>query len=118
MIPVDPRTGKGMSPLIEALDRVNHKIAGPASANALAHLPVEPVAAFMQVRDLLRRSGSVMHSNEADPVIAKIDRLVLHKYFGFPIFILILVSLFAAIFWAASPFMDAVCWRLMRLERK
>jgi ferrous iron transport protein B len=64
----------------------------------------------MQVRDLLKRSGSVAHSNEADSVTAKIDSIVLHKYFGFPVFVLILVSLFAAIFWAASPFMDAVAW--------
>jgi ferrous iron transport protein B len=62
----------------------------------------------MQVRNLLRQSGSVMHSNEADSVTAKIDGIVLHKYLGFPVFFLVLVSLFAAIFWAAAPFMDLV----------
>jgi len=108
VVPVDPRTGKGMAELIAALDRESLRPSGPVSVNELALLPTEPVAAFMQVRDLLRRSGSVTHSNEADVVTAKIDGIVLHKYFGFPIFFLILVSLFAAIFWAASPFMDAV----------
>jgi ferrous iron transport protein B len=106
VIPVDPRTGKGMEDLIGALDLAD---AGATySPNALAELPREPVAAFMQVRNLLRQSGSVMHSNEADSVTAKIDGIVLHKYLGFPVFFLVLVSLFASIFWAAKPFMDAV----------
>jgi ferrous iron transport protein B len=108
VIPVDPRTGKGMADLIGALDQVEHRPKGPVPVNALAQLPLEPVAAFMEVRDLLRRSGAVAHSNEADSVTARIDGIVLHKYLGFPVFFLVLVSLFAAIFWAASPFMDLV----------
>jgi len=39
-------------------------------------------------------------------VSSRIDRFVLHRYLGFPIFFLVLVSLFAAIFWAAKPFQD------------
>jgi ferrous iron transport protein B len=33
---------------------------------------------------------------------------VLHRYFGFPVFFLVLISLFAAIFWLAQPFMDII----------
>ena len=108
VIPVDPRTGKGMDDLIGALDLAGAGARSPFASNALATLPREPVAAFMQVRHLLRQSGSVMHSNEADSVTARIDGVVLHRYLGFPVFFLVLVSLFAAIFWAAQPFMDAV----------
>jgi ferrous iron transport protein B len=108
VIPVDPRTGKGMEDLIGELDLVTQGASLPYTSNALAELPREPVAAFMQVRNLLRKSGSVTHSNEADSVTAKIDGIVLHKYLGFPVFFLVLVSLFAAIFWAAKPFMDKV----------
>jgi ferrous iron transport protein B len=108
VIPVDPRSGKGMADLIGALDQVAAAAALPLPSNALAELPREPVAAFMQVRNLLRRSGAVMHSNEADSVTARIDGIVLHKYLGFPVFFLVLVSLFAAIFWAAQPFMEWV----------
>src|SRR6185369_16521391 len=104
VIPVDPRTGKGMEDLIGELDLVTQGASLPYTSNALAELPREPVAAFMQVRNLLRKSGSVTHSNEADSVTAKIDGIVLHKYLGFPVFFLVLVSLFAAIFWAAKPF--------------
>jgi len=108
VIPVDPRTGKGMEDLIGALDQATASGRLPHTSNALADLPLEPVAAFMQVRNLLRQSGSVAHSNEADSLTVKIDHIVLHRYLGFPVFFLVLVSLFAAIFWAAKPFMDAV----------
>ena len=108
VIPVDPRTGKGMDDLIGALDLAGAGTRSPFASNALAVLPREPVAAFMQVRNLLRQSGSVMHSNEADSITARIDGVVLHRYLGFPVFFLVLVSLFAAIFWAAAPFMDLV----------
>ncbi|HLQ79086.1 MAG TPA: ferrous iron transporter B, partial [Terriglobia bacterium] len=108
VVPVDPRTGKGVGDLVVALDRAARKASGPTPVNALAQLPHEPVAAFMQVRDLLRRSGSVAHSNEVDSVTSRIDGIVLHRYLGFPVFFVVLMSLFAAIFWAASPFMDLV----------
>lgn len=108
VIPVDPRTGKGMEDLIGALDMVGSTPRAELPANALAALPLEPVAAFMEVRDLLRRSGSVAHSNEIDSVTSRIDGIVLNRYLGFPVFFLVLVSLFAAIFWAAQPFMGLV----------
>lgn len=108
VIPVDPRTGKGMEDLIGELDLVSRISHESRSTNALAQLPLEPVAAFMEVRDLLKRSGSVAHSNEADSVTARIDGIVLHKYLGFPVFLLVLVSLFASIFWLAQKPMDWV----------
>ena len=45
-----------------------------------------------------------------DSFTARIDRIVLHRYFGFPIFFAILGGLFASIFWAAQPFMDFIEW--------
>ncbi len=108
VVPVDGRTGKGVSDLISALQReCDH----PVSASALAELPDEPVSSFKAVRELLDRSGAirrVSRSRHTDALTARIDRFVLHRYTGFPIFFLILISLFAAIFWAAQPFVDAV----------
>jgi ferrous iron transport protein B len=77
-------------------------------SNWLAGLPEDPIAAFARIRDLLRDSGIVTRSREADPVTARIDRFVLNRYWGFPIFFLILISLFASIFWAADPFMSRI----------
>src|SRR5207249_12269382 len=54
------------------------------------------------VRRVSRLSGLT------DSHTTRIDRIVLHRYWGFPVFFLVLVSLFAAIFWAAQPFVDAI----------
>jgi len=109
VVPVDPRTGKDVERLIAALRQVASQ---PNQNNALAQLPDEPVAAYNEVRKLLTGSGAlaqtVKGARATDLLTARIDRLVLHRYLGFPIFFIILAGLFAAIFWAAQPFMDGV----------
>jgi ferrous iron transport protein B len=109
VVRVDARTAVGMSELLAALHEETER---PRLANALAMLPAEPVAAFKAVRDLLYRSGATQSTTravrETDTLTARIDRVVLHRLWGFPIFFVVLISLFAAIFWAAQPFMDAI----------
>ena len=105
VIPVDPRTGTGVKELLGALDGLKGMV---WMGNALAEMSLEPIAAFTQVQDLLRRSGAVTRTAQPDSLTARIDRFVLHRYFGFPVFFLVLISLFAAIFWLAQPFMDII----------
>ena len=106
VVPVDARTGKGVPELIRTLDDAGK----PAGANVLAELPPDPIVSYTQIRSLLLRNGVVSRADQADSVTSRIDRLVLNRYLGFPIFFLVLISLFAAIFWAAQPFMDAIDW--------
>jgi ferrous iron transport protein B len=103
VIAVDPRTGSGVKELFAALDALRGSV---WMGNALSEIPSEPVQGFKHVGELLRRSGAVTHADHADTVTSRIDRFVLHRYLGFPIFFLVLVSLFASIFWAAAPFQD------------
>lgn len=105
VIAVDPRSGRGVKELLAALDGLQEM---SWAGSALSGIPTEPIAAFERVRDLLRKSGAVTQTGETDSVTARIDRFVLHRYFGFPIFFLVLISLFAAIFWFAQPFMDLI----------
>ncbi len=105
VVEVDPRTGKGVKELFTALDSLRGMV---WMGNALAGIPAEPVEGFKHVAELLRRSGAVTHTAHVDTLSSRIDRFVLHKYFGFPIFFLVLVSLFASIFWAAQPFVDLI----------
>ncbi|HYP29158.1 MAG TPA: ferrous iron transporter B [Blastocatellia bacterium] len=107
VIPVDGRTGWGVMELMASL---RESINDPSKqSNVLGGLPDEPVASYAAVRKIIEASGAVRKGNPLvlakDSVTARIDRVVLHRYFGFPIFLLILMSLFAAIFWAAEPFM-------------
>jgi ferrous iron transport protein B len=112
VVAVDGRTGWGVEELITALRSV---IAEPLKyRNALAELPGEPVEAYKQIRLLLDQSGAIRKSRglvlAQDSFTARVDRLVLHRYLGFPIFFTILGGLFASIFWAAQPFMDLIDW--------
>ena len=109
VVPVDGRTGGGVRDLLAALDRHS---SWPNKVNVLATLPIDPAAAFGAVRELLHGSEAVQRAprarHEMDPLTARIDRYALHRIWGFPIFVLSLISLFGAIFWAARPFMDFV----------
>ncbi|MEW6127029.1 MAG: ferrous iron transporter B [Acidobacteriota bacterium] len=112
VIPIDGRTSWGVEELIAELRRA---IANPASQQfALAELPNEPVVAYQQIRTLLDESGAIKRSKQLkvanNSITNRIDRFVLHRYFGFPIFFIILGTLFASIFWAAQPFMDLTEW--------
>jgi ferrous iron transport protein B len=112
VVPVDGRTGWGVTELMlelrMALDRPLEKISG------LAEIPDEPVEAYRMLRNLLDASGAVKKSRPMmlaeNSLTARIDKMVLHRYFGFPIFFTILGGLFASIFWLAQPFMDLIEW--------
>jgi ferrous iron transport protein B len=109
VILVDARTGGGVRDLVAALRRSTEPL---PNTNALVALPADPVSAFDCVRDLLQKSGAVQRAprgrHELDPLTAKLDRYALDRVWGFPIFLVVLISLFGAIFWAAQPFMDAI----------
>lgn len=112
VVAVDGRTGWGAAELMDGVRRV---VAAPKTEqNELANLPEEPVSAYKAIRELLDAGEAIKHSNllvlARDSFTARIDRVVLHRVFGFPIFFAVLVGLFASIFWAARPFMDLVDW--------
>jgi ferrous iron transport protein B len=112
VVPVDGRTGWGASELMIA---VHTALASSVSTgSALRNLPMEPVSAYAAIRELLTRSEALKNENPFvladDSFTARIDGIVLHKVFGFPIFFAVLVGLFSSIFWAARPFMDLIDW--------
>jgi ferrous iron transport protein B len=97
-----------MSDLRRAIDQPSEE------ESALAQIPDEPVAAYRELCALLNLSGAIKKSKPLliapDSMTERIDRIVLHRYLGFPVFFMVLVGLFASIFWAAQPFMDIVEW--------
>lgn len=109
VVPVDPRSADGVADLMKTLQAFAE---APPIGSALARLPEEPVSAFKAIRELLQRSQAVRRASRlsglTDSLTSRIDRIVLHRYWGFPVFFLVLISLFAAIFWAAQPFMDVI----------
>src|SRR5262245_66670575 len=68
--------------------------------------------------ELLDNSEAIKNENlfvlADDSFTARIDRVVLHRFLGFPIFFGVLVGLFSSIFWDARPFMDLIDWLFSR----
>jgi ferrous iron transport protein B len=112
VIPVDGRTAWGVEELVTQLRQA---AANPGGQRfALAELPNEPIIAYQKIRALIDQSGAVKKSKQLkvanNSTTNRIDRMVLHRYLGFPIFFIILGTIFASIFWAAQPFMDLIEW--------
>jgi ferrous iron transport protein B len=104
VVPVDPRTGAGVKEVLAALDGLKGML---WVGNALAEMPPEPVA------------GTICHgtsstqwrgfANSAPGFFNLAHRPVRSaSLLRFPVFFLVLISLFAAIFWLAQPFMDVI----------
>jgi ferrous iron transport protein B len=110
VVPVDGRTRWGVAELMSEVDRA---VSGPAAQpSALSKIPEDTVAAYRSISELLEQGGVIRKSSPLllaqDSFTARIDRVVLHRYLGFPIFFAVLGGLFASIFWAAQPFMDLI----------
>ncbi|MCS6884325.1 MAG: ferrous iron transporter B [Acidobacteriota bacterium] len=107
VVEVDARSGKGLAKLMQLVREAAQR---QFAMQKLAQIPQDPVAAYDALSALLKSSGalSTLHPGIADEVTNKIDAIVLHRWFGLPIFFLILAVLFASIFWAAQPLMDIV----------
>ncbi|MEK6405709.1 MAG: ferrous iron transporter B [Acidobacteriota bacterium] len=112
VVPVDGRTGWGAAELMAAVHTA--LASSPSRGSALANVSEEPVSAYAAIRELLTNSEAVINRNlfvlADDSFTARIDGVVLHRVFGFPIFFAVLVGLFSSIFWAARPFMDLIDW--------
>lgn len=47
-------------------------------------------------------------THQPDSLTLRIDRILLHKYFGFVFFLIMMGAIFTSIFWLAAPLMDLV----------
>lgn len=108
VVPIDAREGTGVG---ELMDAVRSEVSRGATSSPLAQLGDDAVEAWNRVRDLLKRSGALSGEElrvERDSVTARLDRIALHRHYGFPLFIVVLVGLFASIFWLADPFIGFI----------
>jgi ferrous iron transport protein B len=109
VVTVDARTGQGKERLLEAVQAASKSVEG---SGPLAQLSGEPAEAYRGLQRLLEGSAAApragSRSRAGDPLTERIDRILLHRILGFPIFFVTLAGLFAALFWAAQPLMDLV----------
>ena len=113
VIPVDGRLGGGVNELVAEIQRSLNK--SGASARVVPTLAPwtsnETETTLRHTADVLQkviRKTPKQRTLDARQRTDRIDRVLLHPVFGLVAFILIMSSLFSAIFWAAAPAMDGV----------
>ena len=119
VVKVDPRSGKGVDKL---LDYAKKLLAEPFDADQIVpvnedskHL-IELYKGIEKIekdvilsKDKTVKTSSIRNSLHApDELTLKIDKFLLSKGVGFFVFILIMVIMFASIFWLAAPLMNLV----------
>ncbi len=119
VVKVDPRSGKGVDKL---LDYAKKLLAEPFDADQIVpvnedskHL-IELYKGIEKIekdvilsKDKTVKTSSIRNSLHApDELTLKIDKFLLSKGVGFFVFILIMVVMFASIFWLAAPLMNLV----------
>lgn len=112
-IPVDPRVQKDRKVLLEMIelrmgDSCNLLVEDPAQH--IANHTEEQVAAHFAEIDLIM-SEALHHAGEGNWENShrrsrRLDRVLLHPFWGLLIFLSVMFALYSSIFWLAAPFMD------------
>ena len=137
VIKVDGRIGKGVDDLLEAVKfeiakpKLNGDIKPILSSNnnqssTLIELfkRIEDIERkvlipyntsnnieLTKANDTLKSLSNLLNINNAkqlDPMTLKIDKIILHKYWGLAVFFIIMSTIFTSIFWLASPIMTII----------
>lgn len=113
VVAFDGMLGKGLEELVEKMKAISlgfkenpTKIREPQtwSLAEQEHL----------LKEALKISHQVLHSSKsqnqrlASDTTAKIDRFLLHPFFGFVFFFIFMTLLFSSIYWMAQPMMDLI----------
>ena len=89
----------------------------------LTHASPDKIAATLEADTAVEQEmesivkGTVqMPARLTDELTSKVDKVLLHPWFGIPIFLLALLLLFQFIFTLGAPFQDAIAWLLDTLR--
>ena len=110
VLPVSAKHGQGLA-------RVREQLAVSLSGDSAAR-KADINHAFAQDDALERRLDAVFSRSVRLPLAAsermtdRIDRLLLHRWFGLPLFLLSMLLLFQAVYTLGAPLQDGVAWLL------
>lgn len=101
---IDGSTGRGVSEIVECLLKLSSRPDHPPVVQEL-----DGVEAAREVREylpLIRKTKQAHHAPAERT--AKLDRWLLHPFWGALLFLIAMAGLFTAVFWLATPLMDLV----------
>lgn len=107
----DGALGAGLLEVVKAAESLDSHVKGtkPASWSPEKHEEKLKIAEGISKRCFLDSKGQVSHKElPVGEITQKIDKVLLHWFWGVISFFAIMTGLFASVFWLATPFMDYV----------
>ncbi len=113
VLAVSAKYGQGMAEAKRALDRLLDARVAPAIAD-LARVPERTA----REREAARLVAAHVHVPATLPagITAKLDRALLHRWLGVPLFFVVMFALFQLVFGVGVPLQDAMKWLLDALK--
>jgi ferrous iron transport protein B len=113
VIAVSAKYGQGMADAKRALDRLLDTRAAPVVAD-LGCVPERKA----REREAARLVATHLHMPATLPVgvSAKLDRVLLHRWLGVPLFFVVMFAMFQLVFGVGVPLQDAMKWLLDALK--
>jgi ferrous iron transport protein B len=119
VLKVDPRNGTGVDKLVDTIKSKLNTDFNPEDIVVIDEDNKNLIRIYKEIEEIEKKvishknkKGSLKKSiqslHEPDVLTLKIDKLLLSKGIGFLVFVLIMVLMFASIFWLAAPLMDLV----------
>ncbi len=90
--------------LFKRIEDIERKVLIPYS---LSNNDVDLTAANDKLKSLSNLLN-IKSAKQLDPMTLKIDKVILHKYWGLAVFFIIMSTIFTSIFWLASPIMSII----------
>ena len=104
-VPVIPTVAvrrRGLSELAAAIAEAERRAAEPLHPRAHLDLTERRMEAHAMA------DGAILSETRRHRLHSKLDRVLLHPWFGFPILVAVMVVMFQAVFAGATPFADAL----------
>lgn len=115
VVVVDPRTGGGVGDLLEEVRSLRTPATGARLPERPKAPPLDEVKSAYAITEALEKAAlvqlphlAVASAPDIDPLTEKLDGVLLHRFLGPLIAMLVLGGLFSSVFWMAQPMMDGI----------
>lgn len=130
VVTINGKTEEGVDDLVEVIQKNLRKEKSSSDHNLLNEFKKKEylLKTFEEIEDIVNKVIEPLNPNlekankqlnilnpilretvqQPDALTLRIDKILLHKYFGFIIFLLMMGAIFTSIFWLAAPLMDLV----------
>ncbi len=111
VLQISAKYGEGLPKALQAAALIMNQQTASSDLSRISQLLAEDQAIEQEMETLLANYVQIP-SSLSDSTTDKIDKLLLHKWLGLPLFFLAMYALFQFIFAAGKPLQDGLAWLL------